>query len=149
MAKATIKLSGRSGAIALIVAVVLALIRLSTLSEYRDPALRKDLAVQLSSGETGRFLERLEQAKQDGDFTDLAGAMGELSEPIVFKSVKVSAPLLSWSNRTNVVVRVEFVHSGESGARRQVRYLRYTNRGASSWQYRGPTGPFSFYANFF
>lgn len=149
MKQKTFHYSGGAGIIALLVAIGFAGVQFLSLSQIQDPALKEDLQLRLAGRQQLSFEDKLELAKAKGDFTDLAAEADTLQEPVHIHSISGSSPLLSWSNKKEVIVRVEYSpHSGVKSPRK-LAYVKYYKRALGSWEYRSMSSTVSYYMNFF
>lgn len=145
MAKVNHQLQGVAGVIALVLALGVASIRFIGMSNVHDEALQSDLVMRLDSDSSGQWTKRLERAKRQGDYTQLAEEMRGASPSVSIHKVSLSTPLLEWSNKQKVIVRVEYATEDSAT---QVRYLRYYRNGFGNWEYRGVSSASSYYMNF-
>lgn len=129
------KFQGRTGIIGIIFVLLLGGYRSQSLSSVSDPSLEAELKMRLGPGssvELGSF-----------DSSDLREST-YFGPKVNIHSMKLSAPLLSVSNKEEVVVKVEY--SLEDGPKK-IEYIRYLRYLGGSWKYKHKTTVFGFYSN--
>lgn len=146
MAQTTVEFKGIHGIIALVAVVLLVLIRLATLGDSRDPALRAAITAELRNelgNNLGKALEDFDSRDPDSvrRLTELADAEG-----IEIHGARVSKPLLSFASKQDAIVRVDYSLPEED---RVQAYWRFEHSAIGGWRYRYRSSAMSYYLNFF
>jgi hypothetical protein len=128
----------------LVLLAAVGLVRVATLGETNDPALREAVRAELLNdlgARTSKELASFDASKGDGV------ALAKRADPagIDVHSTKVSKPLISFSSSENAVVLVEY--SLPDGPRRS-EYWLFEHSAAAGWRYRRETSSLSYYLNF-
>jgi hypothetical protein len=145
MAELKLDLNGKNGIIALGVVVLAVSVRLLTLGNTDDPALREAVRAELRNSLGGQLGAALD-AMPEGDPEAAAEIAAMASEDSIrIHATSVSKPLLSFSSSAKTVVKVEYELPGNG---HQTAYWRFRHSMVGGWQYRGRGSAVSYYLNF-
>ncbi len=147
MAEINFEFSGRNGVIALAVVAAVLLVRIATLGESSDPKLEEAVRAELRN-ELGNQLGKVLDGDNVSSDPDAIEAALERSDDsnIAIHSMCVSKPLLSFSTKTDAVVRVDYELPG---VERRSEYWRFDHSMLGGWRYRYGSNAVSYYLNFF
>ena len=149
MAEMRVDLSGKKGVAALVAVAVLVALRLTGFQNVTDEEVRRQLREALlpevAEARVARMRELVEAGSAVGEEIEALSQGPEVR----FHQVKLSRPLLSWSNRQEVVVYVDYEILGVEGrGGREQRYLLFRTRAGGRWEYRHDTGYITYLLNF-
>lgn len=140
---------------AVVIAVVLVGVigfRLMTFDDKTgDEELMREIEVQLVAEYLPDDAERLAAAYESGNEGELSAVADSItSSEMEVESVKTSYPMFSFSNRKEVVVKVEYSLNDDMGTRKEgtVYYLFEHHSLGNSWSYQYESNAFSYYLNF-
>lgn len=152
MSEFKIQLSGKTAVIAVVILVVILGIRLVSFSDKTgDRELTREIELLLMSEYYPDAVSEMQEAYDQGNMDELERLAGAVTRTkLVIESVKTSAPLLSFSSSTDVIVRVEYLLKDESKNSETKRQFYRFKHGAigNSWQYRSDSNIVSYYLNF-
>jgi len=145
-----IDITGKKPVIAgLILIVILVVIRLVTFSNSQDPALEKAVREVLWSTYSGIHLgPEINKIREEGDYSKVDSLLKKASpDAITIEQISRSEPLMSWSSKQEVIVRVHYRFPEDTEI--QTEYMKFSHGIVSDWIYRHDTTAASYYLNFF
>jgi hypothetical protein len=152
MAKLNIDLKGWSAALAVVVMIGLVIFRFMSFQDKTDDKnLMKLIETHIVSDYFPEEVARLQASVDSGDTNLMAQAVESVtSARPAIESVKVSAPLLSFSSPQDVVVKVVYGLSEGSGIRDRKTLYYLVRHGVigNTWQHRYKSNALSYYLNF-
>jgi hypothetical protein len=144
-----IQLKGKVGVIGLIVVILALGIRITTLGESNETALRQAVGAELVLRLGGRISDDLASIgsveAMDAEATQTLLERAD-SEGITVHSMIVSKPVLTFASSEDVVVQVEY--SLPQGPR-QKEYWLFQHSVIAGWRYRYQTTAWAYYTNLF
>ncbi|MFE8070281.1 hypothetical protein QQM79_04415 [Marinobacteraceae bacterium S3BR75-40.1] len=145
MAEMKFQFTGINAVIALIVVVALVGLRLATLGESDDPALREAVKTELMSelgGRTGEALANLDRTNPEAvrKLTQEASL-----DAIHIHRLSVSKPLLSLSSDEKAIVRVQYNLADDP---EEVKYWQFRHSPIGGWRYQYTSTVVGYYLNF-
>ncbi len=152
MAQLNIDLKGWYAAVAVVIIIGLVIFRfLSFQDKTDDKNLMKLIETHIVSDYFPEEVARLQASVDSGD-TDLMAQTVESvtgARPVI-ESVKISAPLLSFSSSEDVEVKVVYSLSEGSGTRDRKTVYYQVRHGVigNTWQHRYESNALSYYLNF-
>jgi len=148
MTEKTIKISGLNAIIVAVILLAVVLIRLTTMGQNTDEALRSALEVQLMSEFYPNQVARLKTVLKQTDLEAIEeGTSSILKAKINISAVATSYPVLDFSSPKNVIVKVTYDLDDEAGDR--VIFYRFKEvLLGSKWLYQSESNVISFYLNF-
>jgi hypothetical protein len=152
MSEMKINLKGWHAAIAIVVVLGLAGIRIMTFQDKsNDVNLMNDLERQIKSYYMPRETSRLLLATESGDMKEMAESAESLATTKAkIESVQISSPLLQFSTPMEVVVKVVYaMHEGTQSRDRETFYFLYHHDPiAKTWTWQRKTSATKYYLNF-
>jgi hypothetical protein len=152
MAQLNIHLKGWHAALAVIVIIGLVIFRFISFQDKTDDKnLMKLIETHIVSDYFPEEVARLQTSVDSGDTDLMAQTVKSVTDarPVI-ESVKISAPLLSFSSSKDVEVKVVYSLSEGPGTRdrKTVYYLVRHGVIGNTWQHRYESNALSYYLNF-
>ena len=145
---AEIKLTGWQAVVGLLILVGLFGVRVMSFNDMNDDkALMKQIDVQLMCDYMPDEAEKLQAAVETDDRDTIQSV---LSAQVDVESVEASYPLFDFSPRKEVVVKVIYSLTDDSGTRdRKTKYYLFDHGSLGNiWSYRYETNVVAYYLNF-
>jgi hypothetical protein len=145
-----IQFSGKTGVVALIAVIALAVFRLISFSDVKDPDVLKVIQDELVSEWRHNQLPQFTVALKAGNLEESGLNENDLISPkLELHKVKASQPILSFSSNQKVVYEVKFTIKGASGKESSgIKYYEMEHSLISKPRLKRDSSQFSFYMNF-
>jgi len=129
--------------------IICVVVRVATFTDSHDPDLEKAVRAELWLRYGSQLDTEINKIRTERDYESVPFLLEKASpDAITIERISRSEPLLSWSSRQSVIVRVHYRFPDDPET--QMEYMRFNHGMVGGWRY-SPEGAtaLSFYLNFF